>query len=117
MCSRAIAAAGACPICGSQRRAEFAGRPDARCRGCDALERHRALASQMSTLLRDGAGREALEVGPVSPHVFGGFLRERGWRYWSIDQSRRGNPNDPRAVDFIDDEADLCDLSLLSRDS
>jgi len=107
----------ACPICGSARLVEFAGRSDARCEECDALERHRALARQMAGLLREGAGRAALEAGPASPRVFGGFLRERGWRYTSIDQSRRGNPNDPRAVGFIDHEIDLCDLSPLAEDS
>jgi hypothetical protein len=107
----------ACPICGSERLVEFAGRRDARCEECDALERHRALARQMSALLQDGAGRGALEAGPTSPCVFGDFLRERGWRYLSIDQSRRGNPNDPRAVGFIDHEANLCDLSLFAEDS
>jgi hypothetical protein len=71
----------------------------------------------MSELLQDGAGRRALEAGPASPRVFGDFLRERGWRYQSIDQSRRGNPNDPRAVGFIDHEANLCDLSLFADDS
>jgi SAM-dependent methyltransferase len=49
--------------------------------------------------------------------VFGGFLRERGWRYLSIDQSRTGHPNDRRYVGFIDHEADLCDLSLFDRGS
>jgi SAM-dependent methyltransferase len=106
-----------CPICGSEDLVEFAGRSEARCEACDALERHRALARQMSDLLKEGAGRGALEVGPVSPRVFGEFLRERGWRYQSIDQSRRGNPNDPRAVAFIDFEADLCDLSPLAQSS
>jgi SAM-dependent methyltransferase len=107
----------ACPICGSCALVEFAGRSDARCEECDALERHRALAREMWDLLRDGGGRAALEAGPASPQVFGGFLRERGWRYMSIDQSRHGNPNDPRAVGFIDHEADLCDLSLVVDDS
>jgi len=50
----------------------------------------------------------------MSPRVFGEFLRRRGWRYESIDQSRRGNPSDPRAVEFVDHEADLCDLSLFA---
>jgi SAM-dependent methyltransferase len=107
----------ACPICGSDRLVEFAGRSNARCEECDALERHRALARQMSALLQDGAGRGALEAGPASPRVFGDFLRERGWRYQSIDQSRHGNPNDPRAVGFIDHEADLCDLSPFAENS
>lgn len=106
-----------CPICGSDRLVEFSGRRDARCENCDALERHRALARQMSELLQDGAGRGALEAGPASPRVFGDFLRERGWRYQSIDQSRHGNPKDPRAVGFIDHEADLRDLSVFPRDS
>jgi SAM-dependent methyltransferase len=96
---------------------EFAGRREARCAACDALERHRALARQMRELLRDGDGREALEAGPASPRVFGEFLRERGWCYQSLDQSRSGHPNDPRAVGFIDHEADLCDLSLLDSDA
>ncbi|HXC23146.1 MAG TPA: methyltransferase domain-containing protein [Solirubrobacteraceae bacterium] len=81
------------------------------------MERHRALARQMSELLGDGKGHRALEAGPVSPRVFGGFLSERGWRYQSIDQSRRGNPNDPRAVGFVDEEADLCQLSQITDDS
>ncbi len=96
---------------------EFAGRRDARCEVCDALERHRALAREMSRLLSDGTGRRALEAGPTSPRVFGDFLRERGWRYESIDQSRRGHPNDPRSIEFIDHEADLCDLSLFATGS
>jgi len=106
-----------CPICGSGHLVEFAGRPNARCETCDALERHRALALHMSEILNDGAGRTALEAGPVSPRVYGDFLRERGWLYRSIDQSRRGHPNDPRAVGFIDHEADLCDLSMFAEDS
>jgi SAM-dependent methyltransferase len=106
-----------CPICGSNRFVEFSGRQAARCEECDALERHRALARELSELLDVGAGRSALEAGPASPRVFGGFLREHGWDYKSIDQSRRGNPNDPRAVGFIDHEADLRDLSLFADDS
>ncbi len=71
----------------------------------------------MSPLLGEGSGHRALEAGPTSPRVFGGYLRERGWRYQSIDQSRRGHPNDRRSVDFIDHEADLCDLSLFAAGS
>ncbi|MFI5009023.1 MAG: class I SAM-dependent methyltransferase [Solirubrobacterales bacterium] len=112
-----VDATAACPICGSINLVEFAGRSGARCEECDALERHRALARQMADLLRDGAQRAALEVGPASPRVFGGFLREHGWRYTCVDQSRRGNPNDPRAVGFIDHETDLCDLSMFAEDS
>lgn len=117
MGSQLASLAGTCPICDSHDLVEFAGRPDARCEVCDALERHRALARQVAELMGDGARRRALEVGPVSPRVFGDFLRERGWLYQSIDQSRHGHPNDPRAVGFIDHEADLCDLSLYGEDS
>jgi hypothetical protein len=115
--AEAAAPAPACPICGGGELVEFAGRREARCAACDALERHRALACEMRDLLREGNGRHALEVGPTSRRVFGGFLRERGWRYMSIDQSPTGHPNDPRYVGFIDHEADLCDLSLLDRDA
>jgi len=44
-------------------------------------------------------------------------MRGLGWRYRSVDQSRRGNPNDPRAVAFIDFEADLCNLSPIDESS
>jgi len=104
----------ACPICGSGELVAFAGRAEARCAVCDALERHRELAREMRELLREGDGRQALEAGPASPRVFGEFLRERGWRYLSIDQSRSGHPSDSRDVGFIDREADLCDLSFLA---
>jgi len=115
--AEATASARGCPICGSGELVEFAGRRDARCPVCDALERHRALAREMRDLLRGGSGRQALEAGPTSRRVFGGFLRERGWRYVSIDQSRTGHPNDRRYVGFIDHEADLCELSLFDRGS
>jgi SAM-dependent methyltransferase len=96
---------------------EFSGRPAARCSGCDALERHRKLVRSQAGLLESGAGRQALEVGPLNPRVFGQYLRDRGWRYTSIDQSRQGNPVDPRDTSFIDLEADLCDLSAIETDS
>jgi SAM-dependent methyltransferase len=108
---------GLCPICGGGSLVEFSARRAARCEQCDALERHRALAREFASLLSDGAGHAALEAGPASPRVFGAFLRERGWRYTSIDQSRHGNPNDPRAVGFIDHETDLCDLSVIATNS
>jgi SAM-dependent methyltransferase len=107
----------ACPICGARELVEFSGRPAARCSGCNALERHRALASSNERLLGCGAGQAALEIGPLNERVFGGFLRERGWGYTSVDRSRRGNALDPRAVGFIDFEADARDLSALPDDS
>ncbi len=103
-----------CPICGARERADYSGRPAARCLGCDALERHRKLARLQAMLLGAGAGRAALEVGPLNPRVFGEHLRAHGWRYVSVDQSRRGNPLDPRDTSFIDYEADLCELAPLA---
>jgi SAM-dependent methyltransferase len=100
-----------CPICGATELVEFSGRPAARCPGCGALERHRKLARAYAHLLADGNGRQALEIGPLSPWVFGRHLRDRGWRYTGADRWRRGNPVDPRDVSFIDLELDLCDLS------
>jgi SAM-dependent methyltransferase len=100
-----------CPFCGSTDRIDYSGRPRALCGGCGAFERHRALVDTQRGVLERGAGRRALEVGPLSPLVFGDYLRERGWEYTAMDQSRRGNPVDPRNVDFIDVEVDLCDLA------
>jgi SAM-dependent methyltransferase len=57
------------------------------------------------------ASGRCLDVSPVSPEVYGGFLRRRGWEYTCIDKWRTGNPYDPRAVGFVHVEADLCDLS------
>jgi hypothetical protein len=109
--------AASCPICASSRLVEFSGRPAGRCAECGALERQRLLARSQAALIAQGAGRRAVEVGPLSARVFGDFLRDRGWEYTSIDQSRRGHANDPRAVDFIDREADLRDLSMFATHS
>lgn len=81
------------------------------------MERHRKLVRAQAPLLEEGAGRHALEVGPLNPLVFGGYLRKRGWRYTSIDQSQRGNPVDPRDTSFVDLQADLCDLSRFAAGS
>lgn len=81
------------------------------------MERHRALARMFSDLLDHGEGRSTLEVGPASEFVFGGYLRQRGWRYESVDQSRAGHPNDPRHVAFIDHELDLTDLASIRDDA
>ncbi|HEY7830570.1 MAG TPA: methyltransferase domain-containing protein [Solirubrobacteraceae bacterium] len=99
-----------CPICGSPELVEFSGRPHARCNVCNSLERHRKLAHSQAALLEHGEGRRVLEVGPLNPRVFGDYLRARGWRYTSIDQSARGNPVDPRDTSFVDGELDLCHL-------
>jgi SAM-dependent methyltransferase len=107
----------ACPICGGERFEAQGRRDDARCVGCGALERHRALARMYATLLDPGEDRTALEVGPRNRQVFGDHLRARGWHYLATDSSRRGNPNDPRIVDFIDFEADLRALTPVATGS
>jgi SAM-dependent methyltransferase len=111
------AAAQSCPICGSGELIEHAGRPAALCVSCGALERHRALARSQAHVLEHGGDRGALEIGPLNERVFGEFLGGRGWRYTCVDQSRRGNARDPRAVGFIDFEADAQDLSAFAEDS
>jgi SAM-dependent methyltransferase len=107
-----MAAASPCPICGSSERRDALGREAALCEGCGALERHRALARECAPLLAGGGS--ALEAGPANRRVYGEFLRERGWTYRSLDRWRTGNPNDPRAVGFVDHEADLTDLSIFA---
>jgi SAM-dependent methyltransferase len=104
----------ACPICDSNELVEHAQRPAALCTTCGALERHRALARSQEHVLAAGDGRGVLEIGPLNPRVFGDFLRQRGWLYTSVDQSRHGNARDPRAVGFIDFEADARDLSAFA---
>ena len=99
-----------CPICGSGERRDALGREAAMCEGCGALERHRALVRECAPLLAGGGS--CLEAGPANRRVYGEFLRERGWRYRSLDRWRTGNPRDPRAVGFVDDEVDLSDLSI-----
>jgi hypothetical protein len=102
----------ACPICGSAERKDGLGREDAVCGGCGALERHRGLARECASLL--AAGGRCLEAGPANRRVYGEYLRERGWSYRSLDRWRTGNPNDPRAVGFVDQETDLTDLSVFA---
>ena len=75
------------------------------------MERHRKLVISQAHLLDRGDGRHAVEVGPLNPLVFGEYLRKRGWRYTSIDQSHRGNPVDPRDTGFVDLQVNLCDLA------
>jgi hypothetical protein len=114
----ATAVAFACPVCGGQEIVEYAGRPNARCSSCDALERHRRIARVYESLFPDGGGgRRAMEVGPLSRDVFGAFLRRRGWDYTAIDQSERGNPVDERDVSFADLIIDLVALDGIETDS
>jgi SAM-dependent methyltransferase len=88
----------------------MADRPAARCAVCDSLERQRALVLAFGSLLQVGCGRVCLEAGPLNTRVFGHYLRERGWGNASVDRSRRGHPNDPRNVEFVDHVADLTAL-------
>ncbi|HEY6549886.1 MAG TPA: N,N-dimethylformamidase beta subunit family domain-containing protein [Solirubrobacterales bacterium] len=70
------------------------------------------MARSCQSVFEGGAGRRCLEAGPASRRVVGGFLEERGWSYESVDRWRTGNPRDPRAVSFVDHEADLRDMSM-----
>lgn len=88
-------------------------RPTARCLDCGSLERHRALVRLLSSLPRFHAAGRCLEVAPLNREVYGGFLRRHGWRYVCTDKWRTGNPHDPRAVGFIDFEADLTAMSMI----
>lgn len=111
-----MAADPVCSLCGAPALRDRGARRHAYCENCGGLERHRAVGRLFADLLENGAGRRALEVGPASEYVFGGYLRQRGWSYESLDQSRSGHPNDPRHVAFIDHELDLTDLSSIADD-
>jgi SAM-dependent methyltransferase len=100
-----------CPLCGSRDLVAYHDRADAACGACGALERHRALAGQLRDQLERRAGGRCLEVGPLNPFVFGGFLRARGWSYEAVDKRALRERSDPGGFDtFIDHDADLTDL-------
>lgn len=101
-----------CPICGATSFSDFSGRPAAHCLQCGSLERHRTLVKVFASLPESALPGHCLEVAPLNPFVYGGYLRQRGWRYTCTDKWKNGNPDDPRAVGFIDYEADLVDLFM-----
>jgi SAM-dependent methyltransferase len=103
-----------CGVCGLGALRDHAGRRLAYCETCGALERHRALVAEFAPTFAGGTGRRALEVGPVSPTCFKGYLEARGWDTVSIDRWRTGNPHDPRNVRFVDLELDVTDMWRLA---
>lgn len=100
-----------CPLCGVADLVAYHDRPEAACAGCGALERQRALARDLAAdLAIRGSGR-CLEVAPLNPFVFGGYLRAQGWRYEALDKRLIREAADPGGFDtFIDLDRDLSDL-------
>jgi SAM-dependent methyltransferase len=68
----------------------------------------------MGSALTNGAGRQALEAGPLNRRVFGDFLRARGWRYVAIDRFKTAGTRESHAAPLIDHPVDLVDLAPLS---
>lgn len=101
-----------CNLCGGQSFLDQATRVLARCAQCGSLERHRALVQLIERLPQTQTAGRCLEIAPLNPEVYGVWLKRRGWKYVCTDKWRTGNPNDPRAVGFIDYEADLTDLFM-----
>jgi SAM-dependent methyltransferase len=100
-----------CPFCGSRSRRPHAERRLACCPDCLSLERHRALATQLTSELEPRACGRCLELGPRSARVFGGYLQDRGWSYVATDRWDIRGAVDPDAFDsFIDHDADATDL-------
>lgn len=103
-----------CPLCGADELVAYHDRPAAACARCGALERQRALAIDLGDALVVSGGGRCLEVAPLNAWVFGGFLRERGWRYESLDKRSLRERSDPGGFDdFIDHDRDLADLAGL----
>jgi SAM-dependent methyltransferase len=101
----------ACPLCGSEGLVDYHDRPSAACASCGALERQRALARDLDSELAVSASGRCLEVAPLNPFVFGGYLRRRGWRYEAVDKRLLREASDPGAFDnFIELDRDLADL-------
>jgi len=101
-----------CPICGGSEFSDFSGRPAALCIKCGSLERHRTVAKIFESLPESKFQGHCLDVAPLNRNVYGEYLRQKGWRYTCVDKWKTGNPNDPRAVGFIDYESDLVDLFM-----
>lgn len=100
-----------CPLCGSEGLVDYHDRPLAVCAGCGALERQRALAGQLADELVPRGSARCLEIAPLNPYVFGGFLRARGWTYEGLDRRLFREGSDPGGFDdFIDHDRDLSDL-------
>jgi SAM-dependent methyltransferase len=79
------------------------------------LERQRALARQMAEALKPRGGGRCLEVAPLNPVVFGGYLRSLGWAYEAVDKRSIRRTYDARGFDiFIDHDLDLADLRGLA---
>ena len=79
-------AARSCPCCGYRGRFAAYGHPpryDARCKGCDSLERHRTLTLAMQGPARIEDGGSVLHFAPE--RVISGLLRRRQIAYLTAD--------------------------------
>jgi len=98
-------------LCGDSELVAYYDRPAAACARCGALERQRALVMELGDALVLCGGGRCLEVAPLNAWVFGGYLRERGWRYEGVDKRSLREHSDPGGFDdFIDHDRDLADL-------
>jgi SAM-dependent methyltransferase len=101
----------ACSLCGSEELVDYHDRRDAACGNCGALERQRALVRGLHEAIAVRAGGRCLELAPLNPIVFGGFLRARGWRYEALDLRSLRETSDPGGFDtFIDLDRHIGDL-------
>jgi len=106
-----------CPLCGDHGLVAYHTRPAAACARCGALERQRALVIEFGDALVRSGGGCCMEVAPLNAWVFGGFLRERGWRYEGVDKRLIRERSDPGGFDdFIDRDRDLADLHGMPTD-
>ncbi|MCW3016890.1 MAG: hypothetical protein JWO02_3982 [Solirubrobacterales bacterium] len=100
-----------CSLCGSVERVDYHDRQQAACAACGALERQRVLVRHLGDALVPGGSGRCLEIAPLNPFVFGGWLRARGWSYEAVDKRRLRESSDPGGFDlFINHDADLTDL-------
>ena len=107
----------ACPLCGSDELEDYHDRPRAACARCGALERQRALARDLASEFEIRGSGRCLEIAPLNPFVFGGFLRARGWQYEAVDKRSLRERSDPGAFDaFIEHDADITDLRFARTD-
>ncbi len=75
------------------------------------------LARELTAGLASRAGGRCLEIAPLNPFVFGGWLRGQGWAYEAMDTRRLRERSDPGGFDtFIDHDADITDMRFAPAD-
>jgi len=98
-----------CSICGGDKFKGLNDRPFRVCLTCEAMERHRFLASFIKNNFINISS--VLEIAPLNKKVYGTWLRDNyNCKYTCTDKWKTGNPVDRRDVSFVDHCVGMEDL-------